>query len=743
MKLCEGAVIKPGIGESAIRKPHRVLLVDRPSDVASIIELAGLKNEAGRQFKYARGPKLVELSTLESALDDGRIVETTYDTPEHWSMLDDEYVAAGCNKKERTKREWRIAQRDERWSLLVPILKGKELREIARNVTSLRSRIVRQARATKRNAVTLYCLLNTWLASGGVKNSLIPNTHMRGGPGVSKVQSKKLGRKSRLELAGMTPDGTYVVKESDKEKLAVGYALRSSSVDLNSAFVLTSSVYWATIGMDGKPVLLPPAQRPTFHQFRYWGKRLNETAYRKRRIGLGQPGRTSTPGSTQDQVCAVGQMAMFDSTTNDVYLTSIFSRMKKLPPLHISLLKEVRTTVIIGFYVGWSAPSTWTAHQAILCGAESKVDICARFGIHIEEKDWPSMLCKLILADNGELKSEATTAAEEEFRFSVEYTRSWSGQSKSAVETQHHTHHKELDHKLPGTTRGKRRERGEEHPALEALWNFYEYMREFLLMVIAYNNEEAPELAPSEMIMEGVRPTRINILNWMLERNMRADLPYDLNRLRAFTLPQTSAVMTKRGIRLLMPDGRSHMPGIRFYSPALEGCPQFRDAVAQDKAISIKIRLAETDTRRVWFALPGQGLTGIPNVASDDDMKEKATVIDLIQWAQERGLAKAAAQGDEEQKVLDKVLRREGTTNRAKRELASELAACKKRPSKKSVTGDLRKNRAEEMRALQYGACPPADAREGSVPAEHVGASQRQGDAASDAMEAFMEGFAA
>ena len=743
MTLRETSVIKPGIGQSPIECPHRVLLVDNQAGIASIIQIARLKNDAGKRSKYARGPKLVDLLALEGAVNEGRVVVTTYQSPGHWSMLDQEYVESAATKNEQEKRRKRIAQRDANWSLIAPMLKKMHVREIARNPMALRSSLVKRAKECNRNPTTLYRLLNIYLASGGVKNSLIPETHLRGGPGVSKIQTRKLGRRSRLEKSGKTDGNSYVLQEGDTEKLAIGYCLIGKRTNEADAYRLTCGVYWSTLREDGTVELFPPHQRPTRTQFRYWGWKLNKSEHRRRRVGLDRLVIQATPGSALDQVCSIGQMAMIDSTTNDVYLTSMFSRLKKLPPMHFTLLKDVRSTVVIGFYVGWESPSTWTAHQAILSGAESKVEICTRFGITITDEDWPSLLCKLILADNGELKSQATTAAEEEFKFAVEYTRSWSGQSKSSVETQHHTMHKKLDHKLPGTTHGKRRERGEKHPALEGLWNFSEYMREFLLALIEYNNEEVEHLAPTQMVIEGVRLTRINILKWMQERNMRADLPYDVARLRAFTMPPTNAVMTKRGIRLLMPDGRSHMPDIRFYAPELQDSPQFREALDKNNGVTITIRKSETDMSRVWFALPDGGLTGIPNVSSDEDLKEMGTFVDFVQRAKERALAKDMQRGDEDQQGLENLLRRGAITNRGKAELTYELAEQPKKPSKKSTVGGLRRNREEEMQALKSSAGPNATSAEEAPHKDAVKATDGHDQATSEAMDAFMQKFSA
>ena len=51
----------------------------------------------------------------------GRIVETDYQPPGHWSMLDEEYLDSAPTEKEKNKRERRLAQRDASWRLLAPV----------------------------------------------------------------------------------------------------------------------------------------------------------------------------------------------------------------------------------------------------------------------------------------------------------------------------------------------------------------------------------------------------------------------------------------------------------------------------------------------------------------------------------------------------------------------------------------------------------------------------------------------
>lgn len=100
---------------------------------------------------------------------------------------------------------------------------------------------------------------------------------------------------------------------------------------------------------------------------------------------------------------AFGQIGVFDSTSTDLYLTSMWDRTKKLSPATRTLLLEQISTAILGWYVGFEKPSASVALQAILCGAESpeaKVEICKRYGVESIPEDWITGLSRLgILAD--------------------------------------------------------------------------------------------------------------------------------------------------------------------------------------------------------------------------------------------------------------------------------------------------------------------------------------------------------
>lgn len=241
---------------------------------------------------------------------------------------------------------------------------------------SLRDEILAKAKEHKVSVPTVYSWLHRYLAGRECLNSLLPNTDRCGNPGQRKAKSgRRLGRKSRLAKAGRIETEGYVLKEGDPERLAQGYALVKPGVTVRDAYLLTMGAFWSqsTQGERGhvENNLLPTHERPTQPQFEYWGRELHGDPLRRRMTGIDRWA-TSTlavTGSAQDQVHAVGQVAMIDSTSTDVYLTSMMSRLRVLPPMHRTIVKDVRSTMLLGFYLGWEDPSSETSLQAILCAA--------------------------------------------------------------------------------------------------------------------------------------------------------------------------------------------------------------------------------------------------------------------------------------------------------------------------------------------------------------------------------------
>lgn len=704
MVIASNTILAPGSSTKLIETLHRVLVVDSTNDTAWIISLRR-QTESGANKPYMTRPIAVSLSMIEAELATGSIKVGAFDQPSHWVLSDEDYVRSAPNDKERAQRESRQKRRDSMWESIAPLVKTLTTEELVKKLPRASAKIINRAKEFGVNPSTLYSRIHLYLAHGSILNGLLPATDRCGGPGQERDQSMHIGPQSKAYKDGTVDSPGYVLSEKDKERLGRGFALIGPTRSKMDAFLLVSAAFWSTVvaGVAGAatPQLWEPHLRPSFAQFEEWGSRRSGALDRRRWFGfsVGEEPPTHHGGSSQDLVCAVGQYSMIDATSTDVYLTSMFSRLRKLPPQSRTLVKEVRSTAYLGVYLGWEKPSPRTSLLAILNGAQDKSEFCAKYGINIPEGEWPGVLCRTNLVDNGELRAEEATEAERQIGFSLEYAKTYHGASKGDVEAQHNTDHKMVDHKIPGSNRGKRRERGMPNALDDALWNHYEYMHELLLHIIAYNNTEVPRLAPTEMKIAGIRPTRINIFKWLRDHDQAADVPCDLDHLRALTLPSWPAAMQHNGIILKSPDSKRNLPDIRFHSNELEKDHRYAQARSKRVCVPIDVRCDGNDLEAVWFASGGR-LRRIPNVLSDNKLLREGTVSDLMDYMETEDEHRRNAEGGEQQSKLEQLIQREVKTDAARAQAREEVARSGM-PSKKKQRENLRENVASEKESLQ------------------------------------------
>jgi hypothetical protein len=229
-------------------------------------------------------------------------------------------------------------------------------------------------------------------------------------------------------------------------------------------------------------------------------------------------------------------------------------------------------------------------------------------------------------------------------------------------------------------------------------------MHELLQHIINYNDTEVPHLAPTAMKIAGVRPSRINIFKWLRKHDQAADVPCDLEHLRALTLPSWPAVLQHNGIILKSPDGKRNIPDLRFYCDELQNDHRYAQARSKRLSVPIDVRCDGNDLKAIWFATSGQ-LRRIPNVLSDSKLMREGTVSDLLDYMESEDKHKRKVAVAEQQTKLGRVIGREATTDAARAE-AREEAARSGRPSKKKQRKKLRENATSEQVALH----PPLDA---------------------------------
>lgn len=698
--------------------PCRVLGYDFVAGLMWVIALpAKQEKHPLRHRDYLKQPFAVSFAEGNRWKDEHIVYSLQIKATAALQMTDENMLrTAGESKVARVKRD--LEKRDMRFQIVAEVLRRKGLGQLMMTANealndrqSLLNGLQRASKKFGISRTTARHLVHLFWAGGSQVNALLPKYGFCGLPGHAKKSAKKLGRPPRTFKCGITTSKGYVLTEKDKEHLAWGYRLVNAERTLYDAYLLACSRYWATheISKTGhvRATLQPIEQRPTFPQFIYWGRKLakqtvTESLMRPSKLRQFKhvPG-----GSVQDQVRMVGQLGCFDATSTDLYLTSLRSRLKKLPAMTRSILKDIRTDLIIGLYCGWDAPSPATALKTILHGVEDKVAYCARFGITIAPDEWPSLLPRTILADNGELKGSKPSEAERQFGFGIEYPPVHRGDRKGSIETQHHTDHKKLDHKIQGSTKGKLRERGEQHAAVDALWNYHEYMGEQIRHVLDHNNvQEVPDLAPTDMLLEcpEVKPTRLNIYKWLVSKNMVADIPVDVEVFRAFTMPDWPAVLHKNGVYLKAKvlERLVRIPRLRYNSKGLIATGLMSQVKQTNRTLDVTVKLDQEDLSRAWLVTP-KGLIEMQLQIKDSTFIKKMTMTDWLDMIIEATLQRDSERNVRDQYDLDRLLRKEAISAAARRELKEEEKALGGKPSKQSLKKDLRANLQAEIELLE------------------------------------------
>jgi hypothetical protein len=712
MSIRVNQVLVPTTDDAVLSSPSRVLSISAETNTAWTIQLPA-RTKSGDYKYYQPGVKEHSLSELSRSLEEESIKEAEYRLPAHWMLADDDYLETAPNDFEKAKRSKRIKERDESWAAIEPLVKGHGLDTIARTYGALGPAIADAANRNSMSTQKIRRLLNLYLSSGCQKSALLPRTENCGAKGSERKVNKPTGRPRKPVGKEQSARNNYILTEQDKRRCALGYALTRTGTSISAAYHTANGAYWSTWAVDEhgkqKATLLPPEKRPSQEQFVYWGRKcLGDEIERL----VGRPRNTRKAndanrngGASTDITSAVGINAMFDGTSTDLYLVALQSRNAVLPPMTRLIIKEPISTAVIGVYCDWQPASPNSALKAILAAAQDKHELCARYGIECPEGHWPGILCRTYLADNGELRAAEITEAERVFQFSIEYARTYHGASKGDVESQHRTDHVRVDHTLPGSTKGKKRSRGEDDPRDSAIFNYHEYMQILVRHYFNYNNELVPERAPLEMIQAGVEPTRLNVLKWYRDTHQSAEIKVDIEHLRAHTLDRWPAVIKENGIFLKSRDKARIYHHHRFFSEELLKDARFQHARRTRRAKDVTVRV-DSSIDRIWLPTES-GIIMLKNVATDSSAVFQACVSDLDEHSKQLLESRRARSDSDEEANFEEVMTRAQMLSKAKAERKKEDIARGGAPSKAERRSNTRENAEEEMEAL--GAHNPED----------------------------------
>ena len=568
-----GKVIRIHVGEN-----HHDLgrIIYECRDAADVIYIPFPNDPSDKSAQKGRrllAPRRVARKDIALLCDGYEVTLVDYVVPRTWNLTDDQLRdGVGLDKNRRDLPRW-LEQREEWAALIAPITSSYgayELLELGLLNSVIQDLAEKQDAESQRKIVQA---MRRFLFGCGHPNALLPHWEKIGAKGTEKFCRVKTGRPSRRR-AEPDAESEYVVTENDRRRLCDGWDyFKKKGVSDRCAYLRMCVKYFPGNEVEAdeyerKYSIAPRSQRPTIAQFRRAAKvrgRLSASS-----INMGERVRRLTQraltGNATDGVYAVGQVCLIDSTCEDQTPVSSIDLLRVLPSTYRTICMDVCTEYILGLYCGFEYPSTLTSLLAILNSASPKAEFCKMYGIDLEDGEWHSRLCKRIRADNGELKSEKGIKTLSLMEVAAEFVRSYSGDMKGPVEAVHKKIHRLVDHLAAGSTRGKKKERGETAREEEACRTFEQNMPHVIRAILRHNNEEpVPHLLTVEMRRDGVVPTRRAIYEWNIAQNYEASEPLALETLRAHCLPKLKAVLRRDGLHVFDPrDERVLIPGLVY-----------------------------------------------------------------------------------------------------------------------------------------------------------------------------------
>jgi hypothetical protein len=681
-------------------KNQRIIFIDEPTDRVWTGSVAYITGQGVDRCAYCQQPKTHSLRSLREKESNGLISCVAFAIPGEWAWTETDFSTENRSilRRERHDRiKWRI-RRDRAYSLIAPLVEKYTVYEILLNSHQTSWPNQRARELGKASSKDIYNALNKYLVSLGNKNSCLPVYRRCGGPGKQKFFSSPPGQ----SIGNIHK--SFLTDEKARTKIGLGWkkhkkkgvSVRLAHIRFLNEFYV-SEFRWENGEMLVK--LLPPGEYPSEDQFAEWGPRYGKNLAAKS-INAGETAhRNKTAlrsGKTRSSVVTAALLGQIDSTPCDQNLVSESSRLKILRTPYKAELADSLLGYIYGIHVGFEHPCTTTNLLAILNGASSKVNFCATYGITITDDQWLSMTPRRILADNGEMKSEAGMISIEEMEGSIEFCESYFGERKAVLESSNRRGHVHNDHLIPASNKGRQTQRGEKSPALDACFTFQEYMPLLIRSVLYRNNEEVVPYPLLEMRKDGVKPVRIEMMKWCIEKGYVASTPTDIDALRIRCLPRLKAVLHADGVHLFDPTSPyEHLiPSLRFSSNWLHQSGALERAHVRHRRLEVHVN--PSNLQQIWINLEGLKPLQIQTV---DPYMNQITLYDWLSISRDDKVKGILGRQEHLEYHVGRIATIGKVSAVAKSEKKQEFASLEKKPSKAEQLKGKRQNTHDEMLA--------------------------------------------
>lgn len=531
MKFMENMLFKYGDG-----KVIRILHINRVSSIIYVIDMAS--------NRWAYPLKMDELRRFQEQSEIILLEEDIYCRI---------FIEEDLSDAEKRKRE-------HAWGIVKYILNNVETEEHL-HLSKYREPAIKEAmQMFKLSYNGVKNLLIRYWHGAQTKDSLLPSYHRCGAKRRERISGNHKRGRPRSGERGIGINVDDKMKKVFKQALnRYYYSERNNSLKITYELMLRDSFVKDEVEQNGikLPVLIDKSHLPTYQQFLYWYKKLNnpkkEISKRKGTRAYQQNFRTIIGDSTQDAGGACGSLLQIDSTLFDIYLTSSVSRDLIVGRPIVFLCVDVYSRLIMGINISFESLNSYSGAMVALANSmSSKKEFASKYGITIEDKDWPFCVPLRVMADRGELVGKQIENAIQGLGITIQNSPPYHADYKGIIEVAFAVMNSRVKPFAEGVViNGKGfKERGESDHRLRASLSIEDFTKIIIKCVLFHNkNHVLNDYVLDElMIEEGIEKIPIQIWNHGLKHKKGQLRVLSEEMIKTHLYPIDRALVSARGV---------------------------------------------------------------------------------------------------------------------------------------------------------------------------------------------------
>lgn len=450
-----------------------------------------------------------------------------------------------------------LDKRDVDWAVVQPLVADPA-------IFVKKSRVALIAGAAKLHQVSVGTIKKNLLRvfhGGMAKGALLPRWENIGNKGQERIAKEGAAKRGRPvaegKLAGVnvTPEirAIFLIAADEYEK--------RRKLGLKQAYVESLKMGFMEevekLGGGTRHVTLEEYEKaglPRFEQFLYWVRK-DRARIESERKRMGERkwalGRRALLGDSTKEAWGPCSRFQIDATILDVYIRSRRNRRRLVGRATLYVVIDTFSRMIVGFALSLDPPSWLGAMSAIANAVANKKEFCAKYGVQIEEEDWPCHhLPAIFLGDRGEMLSAGVLGLIERFGVVVENTPPYRGDLKGIVESRFRMLQADFRPYAPGYVECDFQERGARDYRLDGALDLDDLTRVIIAGIIDRNNHQEVHGYPRHwgMTEDGVPSVPREMWKWGIANLSGAPRQHDEIDVRFALLPRVQASVHRNGI---------------------------------------------------------------------------------------------------------------------------------------------------------------------------------------------------